>query len=105
MIKVTRRSTTKLNALMTIWTSGLTTMKTATGSRKILPMSRIMREASYGHAAIGEAMQQVVRCASMMSGSNGQALNGRKLLACVVVKLAGFDRVGAFIFYIYAVCM
>jgi hypothetical protein len=76
--QVARRSTRTPNAPTTIWSFGPTTTTPVTDPRKILSMSRIMREVSNGHAAIGEAMQMDVKLASMMSGSSGQMLEGRK---------------------------
>jgi hypothetical protein len=70
--QVARRSTRTPNGLMTIWTFGPTTTTPATDPRKILSMSRIMREVSNGHAAIVEAMQLDVWRASTTSGSNGR---------------------------------
>lgn len=72
----------KLNGLIAIWTSGPTTTKTATGSRKIWLMNRSMREASYGHVAIREGMQRGAKRVNMMFGSNGRVLEREEALTC-----------------------
>lgn len=66
----------KLNGLMATWTSGPTTTKTATGSRKIWLMNRSLREASYGHVASREGMQMGAEHASTMCGLKGRVLDG-----------------------------
>jgi len=79
--QVARRST---RTLMTMRASGPTTTTPATDPKKVLPIIRSMRQASYGHAVIGEAMQLDVWRANMMSGSNGRVLDGKKALLCTV---------------------
>jgi hypothetical protein len=74
----TRRLTTRLNGLISIWTSGPTTMKTAMGSGKILLMSPSIREASFGHAAIKKEMRMAVRCVSMIFGSKERVLDSER---------------------------
>ena len=66
---------------MTMRASGRTTTTPAMDPKKVLPIIRIMRQASYGHAVVGEAMQSDVWRANMMSGSNGRVLDGAKALA------------------------
>ena len=67
------------NGLIATWTFGPTTMKTAMGSWKILPMSLNIKEASFGHAVISEAMQRDARRVSMMSGLSGRMYKGREV--------------------------
>ena len=68
----------RLGGLIATWNSGPTMTKTATESGKILSMTRIMPEASYGRVVTSEVMQMVARPVNMMSGSSGRALRRKK---------------------------
>lgn len=67
-----------LGGLIAMLNSGPTTMKTATGSGKILPMNRIMLEASYGRVVIIEVMQMDAGRVNMIFGSIGRVLRRKK---------------------------
>lgn len=68
----------KLGGLIVIRNSGLTTTKTPSELGKILPMNRIILEASYGRVAISEAMQTGAGSVNMMFGSSGRVLRRKK---------------------------